>query len=496
MKFLRDNPILLFIITLGLILRLYHLDIPLLEFAPTRQVQTAETTKNLIADNYDLFHPRITYDGPNTQLFAIEFPGFNLVVALFKQATGLSLDISGRTVSIFSYLIACIFLFLIARNIASKFVANVAVFFFTFSPLNVLVSRSFIPDEMMLAFALGALFFLIKYEQEKKLIYFFASMIFFSWSALLKITTAFLLIPIFFLLKRNERPFSLFLIYSISVAIAFCWYIYGSQTFNNPNSAQVPGYSIIYRFRPHLFLEKQYYSNIFGLFYNLAFLPVGIVLFLFGIFSKIKKNSLFLYSWLISVVIYYFVFNVHTSTHEYYTLPFLPLGAIFMGIGLENICRKFGNLKLPKDLFLTLLFLTLMVLMLPPTVSRAYKPIERFKNVQEVGRIIENSTSNDDLIIGSMDAGPTLVYYSNRVGWGFGVNRDKMKNQFDELGLEAQEVLSAKDELEKLRDQGAVIFASAYKKQVDEDLQFNAYLRGNYKIIAENDNYVVFDLRK
>ena len=184
---LAKNQILLVILFTGLLVRLWRINIPLLEFYPTRQVQTAEITQNLIKDNFNLFYPRVDYFGPDRVYYMYEFPGYNLIVAALHQISGNVSDINGRIVSIFSYLVAIIFLYKIAAELLNKQIALIAIFFFSLFPLNVLVSRSFQPDEMMLASSLGALYFLLLWVKKRLWRYLVFSCILFAWAALIKV---------------------------------------------------------------------------------------------------------------------------------------------------------------------------------------------------------------------------------------------------------------------------------------------------------------------
>ena len=111
---LAKNQILLIILFTGLLVRLWRINIPLLEFYPTRQVQTAEITQNLIKDNFKFLYPRVDYFGPENIYYLYEFPGYNLVVAGIHKLLGNVNDINGRLVSIFSYLVTTVFLLKIA----------------------------------------------------------------------------------------------------------------------------------------------------------------------------------------------------------------------------------------------------------------------------------------------------------------------------------------------------------------------------------------------
>src|SRR3989344_9587910 len=181
------SKLFLSIILIGLIIRVWNLDLPLLEFYPTRQVQTAEITQNLLKDNFNFLYPRVDYFGPQNIYYLYEFPGYNLVVASVHKLLGNVNDINGRIVSIFSYLIATIFLYKITSGLFNKQIGLIAILFFSLSPLNILTSRSFQPEEMMLASSLGALYYLIKWERSGSRKFLLFSCLFLAWVILIKI---------------------------------------------------------------------------------------------------------------------------------------------------------------------------------------------------------------------------------------------------------------------------------------------------------------------
>src|SRR3990167_8775382 len=194
------NKLFLGIILIGLIIRVWELDLPLLEFYPTRQVQTAEITQNLVKDNFKFLYPRVDYFGPENIYYLYEFPGYNLTVAGVHKLLGNVNDINGRIVSIFSYLIATIFLYKIAGGLFNKQIGLLTIFFFSLSPLHVLTSRSFQPDEMMLASSLGTLYFFLGWSKTKSWKFLLFSCFFLAWAALIKVVAVvFILLPIIYI---------------------------------------------------------------------------------------------------------------------------------------------------------------------------------------------------------------------------------------------------------------------------------------------------------
>lgn len=479
----------LIIVFIGLILRLYKIDLPLLEFYPSRQIQTAEITRNLYREGFNILKPNVRYLGPGPNLFLVEFPLYNSAVAVLYYIFGLH-EYLGRIFSVLGWVLSSFFLWKIANKYTGQFAANVALFFYAFSPLSVLISRSFQPDQWMVTLSLGAIYWLLKGLL-------LPSAIFASVAILLKIPAAlFTLIPATFLLleKGGGKLPNKINYFAITVVPALLWYLYATIVGKSGNALK-EAITIANWFGPELFLKSEYYSNIFGFEYNLVLLPVGILLFATGFLMKLKKNQHLLYWWLSSIVLYFIIFNKHNMTHEYYHLPFLPIAAIFIGIGVDRIVKNLDNLIISKRWLLVTGSLMLVAIMLPPTLARAHKPIERFKYVVEVGRIIQAMTKPNDLIIGSMDAGPTLVYYSDRIGWSFETNREESVEQFVFYGVKDKKITDPIDDLEQKRKLGAKIFASTYKPQFLANKQFSSHMYENYKVLEETENYIIFNLR-
>src|SRR3972149_4458439 len=147
---IKNKSLFLLLILLGLFMRLYRINIPLLEFYPSRQVQTAEITRNYYLFGLNVTRPRVSYFGPGLTHFLVEFPGYNLVIALAYKLLGSADERIGRVFSIVGWLASAYLLFEIARKYIGDNAALFTLFFYTFSPLLILISRRFQPDQWML----------------------------------------------------------------------------------------------------------------------------------------------------------------------------------------------------------------------------------------------------------------------------------------------------------------------------------------------------------
>ena len=69
-------------IGIGCLIRLIRIDMPLLEGAIGRQIQTAAITFNLFQNGFDVLYPKIN-QLPEPRYFPLEPPVYNFIVAVF-----------------------------------------------------------------------------------------------------------------------------------------------------------------------------------------------------------------------------------------------------------------------------------------------------------------------------------------------------------------------------------------------------------------------------
>lgn len=490
---------LVLILIIGLCVRLYRINLPLLEFYPSRQIQTADITRNLYRDGFQILKPQVSYLGSTKQLFPVEFPFYNFFVALTYKIAGTSDEIFGRILSLFAWVVSFFLIYKIAKIFADIKTAMIATFFYTFSPLSVLISRSFQPDQWMLTFSLASLYVLYLGLRKKSNIIIFISALLAACALLIKLPSAiFTLLPAYYLISQNQKRWinlKTVIFSSIAILPALSWYYYAS-IISKSGEALTSESAISNWFGFEIFFDPKFYSNIYGFENNLVLMPTGILLFLIGIFTKLKKNSYFFYVLLGSVFLYFIIFNKHNMTHEYYHLPFLVIASIFIGHGALTVLNRLKILLIPKSIIVVILGFYIFVSMLLVAIQRGYKPISRYSNVLEASSAVKRLTSPSDIIIGSIDASPAMVYYSDRLGWSFDINRSEQAKLWAFYGIPNKQIISAEDDLEAMRAQGAKIFVAGNLEQFISNKSFVNYMTGNYFILEKTDDYIIFDLKK
>ncbi|SVD77523.1 uncharacterized protein METZ01_LOCUS430377, partial [marine metagenome] len=126
----------LIIVGVGCIIRLIRLDMPLLEGAVGRQIQTAAITFNLFQNGFDVLHPQIN-QLPEPRYFPIEPPVYNIIIAVLYTIFGVH-EFLARLVSISAFVGCAFFLFQIAKRNFDENTALAAIFTLSFSPLCII----------------------------------------------------------------------------------------------------------------------------------------------------------------------------------------------------------------------------------------------------------------------------------------------------------------------------------------------------------------------
>ncbi|MBI2031214.1 MAG: glycosyltransferase family 39 protein [Candidatus Levybacteria bacterium] len=471
--------LLISILILGFVLRLYKFNNPVADWHSWRQADTSAVSRNFIKYGFYVLYPRFDdlsnvpsnfYDNPNGYRF-VEFPIYNIIQAgLFKIFGIFTIEQWGRLVSIFSSLLAAIFMYLIVKKYQNNFAGMLALFFFIFLPYNVYYSRTILPDAMMLMTLLGGIYFFdLWLEKNSKLkIYdfrFILSLILIASSFLLKPFALFFTLPLF-VLALNKLGLSflkkwqlwIFLIFSIYPLILWrIWIIQNPEGI--PRSDWLFNMNNI-RFKGAFFswiFEKRIATLILGSW--------GLPLFVLGLIQKVKiKEHLFFLSFVISSLIYIFVVaggNVH---HDYYQIPIVPSLVIFLALGSEYLLKL--NSSLIRRGFGLLLFAVCALFMF----AFSWQSIRDYYNINNpaivrAGQAVNNLIPKDAKVIAPYDGDTAFLYQINRQGWA-----------------------SFQEELPKMIMMGAdyLVIVNPTGDDIGE----------TYKIISSTPDYILVDLHQ
>lgn len=471
------------IIVVGIILRIYKIDLPLLDSgAPNRQLLTADISRSLFRLKSNTFKFDKSFNSIVQGLTYLEFPIYNLIVILFYQLADQINEIYGRLLSFTASLFSVLFLFLIAKNrYAPRAVLLIIFSYFLIIPISLELSRAYQPDYLMAMLAIGSVYFLEMWRIKPRFILWFYGLLFWTLALLTKASVLFLGLPIMFIFFRRYgfklfKSLAFWMFWIISLTPTVLWYLY---TYSLTPKSFPP----LTEFK--LFFSPSFYASMFyGLILRL-FSATGVIFFVLGIFRKqtFGVSKLFIL-WLIGGAIYLFSFGSISSTHWYYFLPLAPAVAVFIGLGLD---LGFKTMKKTDVFFRRVIFVVMLILSFlisqQSNLVRLYKIHPKHKNIIEAVVKSKEFIPRDSRVIATSYQSSALLHYLDRPGDYLVLHTDTQ--------LLGNETVSR---LETLIDFGAEYYVIADAKE----LNLNPSLRlklDSYELLAgSEDTYLIYKL--
>lgn len=457
---------LVFVLVVGLALRLYKVDNPVADWHEFRQADTASVSRIFVRDGIDLLRPRYQdvsniqsgKDNPNGYRF-VEFPIYNALHAMLAKATGLGIEKSGRLLSVFLSILTLLGLWFLAKFLWGEVTALLVVGFAATNAYSVYFSRVILPEPLMLLFATWAMLLFYLYLRDGRFWKVLAGGALFGLSILIKpfIVVWFLGVILLGATKRDwSRLFVLlgsFAVWAIPFAL---WRLWVSRF---PEGVPVSvwlfnGDGI--RFRP-AFFRWIFYERLAKLIlggWGVAALAVGIA-------KKWTKDDLLPVGMLLGSIIYLFVIATGNVRHDYYQILLFPPLALFVGRGLhELISGRWVGWWLGIGVAL--------VVFVGSTAFGWYEVKGYYQvnhpEIVEAGKTVDKMLPKNAKVIAPYFGDTAFLYYTNRQGWPLGY------------------------EVEKKIAQGATAYVSV---NFDEE---TVRLMEQYRVIERTPKYVLIDL--
>ncbi len=352
---------LILLLAFGLGVRLFDLTNPPLDFHSTRQMLSLSKARGM-------YYQTLPNAPAEQRKFAIqqwkfaaevEPEFFERVVAFTYKFTGEQTWVA-RVYSSLFWVIAAIFLFLLARELTSANGALASTAVFLFLPYAVSASRSFQPDPLMVS--LIVIFWWAVFHWAKNPTSYKWAIIagaFGGFAIFIKLVAAFFVVAGGLgaalgresIWKTIRRP-QLYMMGALGVLPGAAYIVYGVWI-SGYLGQQFGG-----RFMPALFLSPAYYLGWIGVLNLVA----GAVPLLFAALSFYFIRERAAFRFLLGLWIGYFVFglyfNYHISTHDYYSLPLIPI----LALSLAPLFDSLSASLMQSDFYLRSKTLPLVIL--------------------------------------------------------------------------------------------------------------------------------------
>lgn len=424
---------------LSFLLRTYRLDNPVADWHSWRQSDTAAVARSFATEEFNILYPKAhnyfkqspgDLSNPN-RYFLNEFPLYNAMVAIIYKLYGVK-EVYARLVSIFASSLTVIFLYLLVKKYQSKFVAGLSALFYAILPYNIYYGRVIMPDPTYILFSVLALYLVTLWLEKESIILAILAGICLALAMLVKPYAIFLGLPVAYLILRKWRlkavkKVSFYLFGFLALIPFILWRIhinrhpegmFGSEWLINATNIRFKG--------------SFFRWIIFDRMNRLIFATGGFVLFWLGLIAqRTKKEGLFFLSWLIAIALYIAYFAMGNVTHDYYQIPLVPIGCIYMAKGFEFLWTlEQDQIGRMINKSLAVIFVLLMLAFGWYEV-RGYFNINRWEIVK-AGKRIDELTPKEAKVIAPYDRDPAFLYQTNRNGWSGLRNLQELKEDINE----------------------------------------------------------------
>lgn len=458
--FVSDRFWILPVLALALVVRLYKFDGPIADWHSWRQADTSSVTRDFVRGGINWLYP--TYDDlssiasgkPNPQGFRfVEFPLYNAFSATIKRIIPeFSVEQAGRVTTISASILSAIFLFLISRKFLGRRVGHLVTLTYSLLPYSIYYGRSILPDPTMVTLSLGALWFGVNKKT-------FLSLIFASLAMLVKPYAIFLLAPLVYFNKK-----SLFYL-GIAAIPLFLW-----RWWIGHYPEGVPASSWLFNGNGIRFKGAFWYWLFADRIGRLILGYWGLIPLAFGWI----KSSGFVKIFLLSSLLYLFIFATGNVQHDYYQILLIPSISILVGLGLDYLLGLNKILAIVSFLFM---------------IGFSWYHVRDYYNINHpeivlAGKKLHDLTGKHEkaLVIAPYDGDTAFLYQTGHKGWPI-----MEGNINDMIAKRANYFVSVKfDELTN-----TLLFNSETQEEI---IKYPLRPRKPYLLLVKNNDYAIIQL--
>jgi 4-amino-4-deoxy-L-arabinose transferase-like glycosyltransferase len=499
---------LLFICALGI--RIFHTGNHLLDFHPGRQYRSALIARAYYFDAEESipeWRKQIVMNNKATLL--LEPPIMERLASLsYHIVKGEKLWIPRLFSSLF-WLIGGIFLYLLSKKLVSQDAAIFSTAFYLFIPFGILGSRTFQPDPLMVMGFLISIFTIIWYYEKPSTSRLIIAAGISALSIPIKFVSVFAIISGFVLAGICSQSFRKFtfnikhgLFIVISILPSAIFYSYGIliAKFALRNAAQG-------NIHPHLLLKASFWKGWFILIGKVAGIGqvvsfgktlgyTAFLLSLIGIFMFRDRLSRGLLAGLwLGYFLFGLIFSYTTHTHDYWHLQIIPIIALSLAPLAQFTMNQLSQQI--KLLYRNIAAFSIFIILVVPSFIFFHanwipKNLEFKKKIlaaKEIGQAVNHSTKTLFL---AEHYGRWLKYHGELDGLSWPTHWDFQGRKKRRLKITRGEELFNRIYSRQEIEFFVVTFIREFNRQND----LKIFLFSHFPIFDQDENYLIFDLRR
>lgn len=340
-------PLLWLLLFLALTTRLYRITNPILDWHSFRQADTASVTREYLKQGLSPLVPKY-HDHSNIQsgddnpmgYRMVEFPLLNVITAsiILLSDQLLPIELTSRLVVTFFSLAMLYSLFFLVKDLFGKSTGYLSVLILAVHPYAVFYSRAVLPEMLLLFCSITSLYFFMSgLAKNGKAWHWIVSAFLLAIAFLVKPFVAFtgLVYLVLWIQADGKNWYKRWVLIPYLFTAITPFLLWRQWILQYPEG--IPASDWLFngngiRFRPAWFRWLGY-ERMIKMF--LGF--IGVIPFVLSIFGQTRKQLIILISWWIGIVTYFIVIASGNVQHDYYQILILPIFAITLAKGLQNL---------------------------------------------------------------------------------------------------------------------------------------------------------------
>jgi 4-amino-4-deoxy-L-arabinose transferase-like glycosyltransferase len=419
----------------------------------------------------------------------LEPPVTEYLVSLIYRAIGSEQLWVSHILTALFWLISGIFFYEMAKMVVSLKAAVIATVYYLFTPLSILVSRSFQPDALMMMLFLMSLYLILRYYEQPTM----------SRLLLAGGVTG---------LGLLERPLILFALMGAYTALAIyrsrSWkFIFEKDFIIFGAICLLPsvlyyGYGIFIAgflrwkvassFRPHLYLHREYWEG----WAQLAAAGVGYPILLGALFGlptlRLGKPRFLLIGLWLGYIVFGLVFTMHIHTHGYYQAQLIPIVALSFSSLVAALLDYLRQLNDKWYWWLPVGATVLLIMFFDISEVQAKVGSQVFEServAHEIGEIVNHSSHT---VFVARYYGMPLQYYGELAGmpWPKAIEY-WLYREPNERALSIEERLSG------LGFEPEYFVITDFDSFNNRHADLKAFLQENCLLLVQNEHFLIYD---
>jgi 4-amino-4-deoxy-L-arabinose transferase-like glycosyltransferase len=465
----------------AILLRLIMINQPFVDHWSWRQSLLAMVAENFYLHGFNIIYPQVNVAGSAPGHVGMEFPLVPYLAALLYSVFGVQEWIA-RAVPVAFFGLSLPFFYLLVKKVFNQQSALIATGIYSLAPLSIVASRSFLSDMPTLSLSIIAIYLFLEWvDSVQNLKLFMASALVTALAILVKLPSIIIGLTILYVVWQNHGVRSALRLEfwgfaAASLAPSLIWYFHAYLISITEFPFELWGFQ-----RLKLVTAEQFAQAVLGTLIG-GLSPIAAGAALLGAALPHRGNYRYLFHWwLLAIAVFWVLAGEGFVMHVWYGLPVLPAAAALGGYGLDSAMRKWQTSAGSSSIcaVVIVLFFGSVGYASYDYVRTQYEPWAR--SYQKAGMALKDVSSPQALVVFADVGDPTGIYYSKRKGCHFYAPAD------------------SKDAIEMLvglRSEGVryLVFTHQAFWWLSRYREFTAHLDAAHKRLAENPEYIIFEL--